>query len=229
MTGPEDGSRLSIGGIDRRHLFGAAVLALAVVALAVAVPGSIAAQDQPDDPPGEPVKIYGEAVDELGNTAPAGTTIYAMVNGSVEGSITVTEAGQFGGPDWSDGHIAVDDSAGEVATFVVDGPDGTVALDTVNLSSADEVVEVELTFPVASFLQIDVTNNNQFATDTTGDGLLNDVDGNGEFDIFDVQALFDGLSTQKVQTNASAFNFAGVDDGTVSIFDVQALFSQLTE
>jgi subtilisin family serine protease len=65
------------------------------------------------------------------------------------------------------------------------------------------------------------------ASDTTGDKLFNDVNGDGDYDIVDVQALFDALGDQDVQANADLFNFAGVEDDRVSIFDVQALFSQL--
>jgi hypothetical protein len=38
-----------------------------------------------------------------------------------------------------------------------------------------------------------VNGNGKPATDTNENGLLNDVDGDGQFDIFDVQALFEGL------------------------------------
>jgi outer membrane protein assembly factor BamB len=61
--------------------------------------------------------------------------------------------------------------------------------------------------------------------DLTGDGLHRDVDGNGAFDIFDVQALFTGLDGDPVQSNVWAFDFTG--SGAVGIFDVQALFEDL--
>jgi len=42
--------------------------------------------------PGEPANFYGDAVDEDGGGAPAGTTIVAVVDGEVEGEITVETA-----------------------------------------------------------------------------------------------------------------------------------------
>ena len=66
------------------------------------------------------------------------------------------------------------------------------------------------------------------AADTTGDGLLNDVDGDGEFDIFDVQELFNSLTTGVVQNNPELFNFNDNENPTeVTIFDVQGLFNTL--
>lgn len=63
--------------------------------------------------------------------------------------------------------------------------------------------------------------------DLTGDGLFEDIDGDGEFNIFDVQALFEGVKSDTVQNNSPAFNFDDNNIGTVDIFDVQALFESL--
>ena len=64
---------------------------------------------------------------------------------------------------------------------------------------------------------------------TRDDGLFDDVTGSGddEPDIADVQALFDMLGTEKLQDNAEAFSFSGVDSDRVTVFDVQGLFSRL--
>lgn len=72
----------------------------------------------------------------------------------------------------------------------------------------------------------DVTGDGQPARDTTGDGLLNDINGDGEFTIADVQALFTNLNTPVVQENYELFRFAGVETERVSVFDVQGLFTQ---
>lgn len=63
--------------------------------------------------------------------------------------------------------------------------------------------------------------------DLNADGLYRDIDGNCEFDIGDVQALFFNLHSDAVQENAQAFNFSGMDADEVTIFDVQALFRDL--
>jgi len=64
----------------------------------------------------------------------------------------------------------------------------------------------------------------------TPDGTFEDVDGNGQFNIFDVQAFFINFNSTPVQNNAGAFKFSDPDaenpDG-VTIFDVQALFIAL--
>jgi hypothetical protein len=185
------------------------------------LPGAVAAQEEP----GDPVSVYGDAEDELNNTAPQGTTIYALVDGEVEDSITAGGNGQFGGSAPFAGHLAVNSGAGSELVFATGSPDGATAFETVDLNNSAELVEVSLTFPVASFEQVDVNGNGDIATDTTGDGLLNDVNGDGEFDIFDVQVLFDNLDSPVVQNSSAAFNFAGINEDRVSIFDVQGLFN----
>jgi hypothetical protein len=121
------------------------VFVLAVVAVAVVFPGA-GAQD-----PGEPVNIYGSAVDEAGNQIPAGTTIYAVVDGEMEDSLTVEEAGTVGGPDTFDERLVVNTGAGESVSFTIDGVDGPEAFETVDLDEASGAVEVNLTFPGETF------------------------------------------------------------------------------
>jgi len=60
-------------------------------------------------------------------------------------------------------------------------------------------------------------------------GVLHEnADDDDTFDIFDVQALFNGLDSDAVQNNPEAFNFNEDDTPEeVTIFDVQALFDQL--
>jgi hypothetical protein len=224
MTVPGNSERpLAGGALGRRRLCGVAALALAVAVLAAAS-GAVAAQDQP----GDPVSIYGDAEDELGNAAGAGTTIYAVVDGEVEDTITADQNGQFGGDGAFAEKLVVNDNAGSTVVFAVETPDGTVALDSVDLGTAGEVVEVSLTFPGGTFAEIDVNGDGNLAKDTTGNGLLNDVDGDGSFDIFDVQTLFNELGSDRVQSNPAAFNFNGDEDpGGVTIFDVQGLFNRL--
>jgi hypothetical protein len=76
-------------------------------------------------------------------------------------------------------------------------------------------------------LSVDVGGNGDPATDTTGNGLLNNVDGDDGFDIFDVQALFNDLERSGVQNNPELFDFNSDTPPEVNIFDVQALFDQL--
>ncbi|WP_198664700.1 PKD domain-containing protein [Halorubrum sp. 48-1-W] len=64
--------------------------------------------------------------------------------------------------------------------------------------------------------------------DPDDDGVYEDVNGDGTFDINDVQALFANRNDTTIQDNPMKFDFN--DDGTFDIIDVQALFNQvLTE
>lgn len=62
-------------------------------------------------------------------------------------------------------------------------------------------------------------------TDPDGDGLYEDINGDGESNIVDVQALFKNQENEVIQNNPSAFDFNG--DGTVNVVDVQKLFSEV--
>ena len=63
--------------------------------------------------------------------------------------------------------------------------------------------------------------------DLDRDGLYENVRGDGEADIFDVQALFANLDNEALQNNAALFNFQGENPDEVTIFDVQTLFNDL--
>ena len=68
----------------------------------------------------------------------------------------------------------------------------------------------------------DVTGDGNPATDVDDDGLYEDVNGDGTFDIFDVQAFLENFEDS---ASSSAFDFN--EDGSVDIFDVQALLDEL--
>ncbi len=91
------------------------------------------------------------------------------------------------------------------------------------------VGEGEETLTASLTVSVDPTGNDNPATDTTGDGLLDDLTGDGSLTIVDVQALFDALDNPAITDNPERFQFAGLDSETVSIFDVQALFNQISE
>ena len=66
-------------------------------------------------------------------------------------------------------------------------------------------------------------------TDVVGDGLFDDITGDEEFDIADVQYFFDNLDTVTVSAYAPFYNFSGLDAANVSIFDVQAQFNRFQD
>lgn len=61
-------------------------------------------------------------------------------------------------------------------------------------------------------------------TDPDHDGVYEDVNGDGEFDLGDVQGFYSSQESSAVQNNPSAFDFNG--DGGIDIGDVQALFEE---
>ncbi len=61
------------------------------------------------------------------------------------------------------------------------------------------------------------------------DGLFEDITGDGEFDIADVQFFFDNLDNTAVSAYAPFYNFSGINEASVSIFDVQAQFNRLQD
>jgi hypothetical protein len=63
--------------------------------------------------------------------------------------------------------------------------------------------------------------------DLTGDGLYEDIRGDGQVSVLDVQTLFNHIERPDVQDNAALFNFAGNNQNEVSILDVQDLFGRV--
>jgi hypothetical protein len=61
-------------------------------------------------------------------------------------------------------------------------------------------------------------------TDTNGDELYEDLNGDGTFDIRDVSVFLDHYQSDEVQSNTDLFDFNG--DGTVDIRDVAELLDQ---
>jgi PKD repeat protein len=86
----------------------------------------------------------------------------------------------------------------------------------------------ELAFDVAFAPRPPPVVGSDAPTSVGEDMLYDDITGDGDRSIVDVQALFDNLDSDAVQDNAPAFNFSGTDPAQVSIFDVQALFSRLS-
>jgi hypothetical protein len=63
-------------------------------------------------------------------------------------------------------------------------------------------------------------------TDPDGDGVYEDVNGDGTPNVNDAQALFANLDDPVVQAGDGTFDFN--DDGSVNVNDAQALFAELT-
>lgn len=124
---------------------------IALMLVAAACSGASVATAQ-DDPPGAPASFYGDVAGANGVDAPEGTTIVAVVDGEVEATITVTEAGQYGGSDADDDKLRVDSNAGDEVAFHV-GDAGGPQAGTHSLESG--VYEVNLEFPAGTFEEDD--------------------------------------------------------------------------
>jgi PKD repeat protein len=59
--------------------------------------------------------------------------------------------------------------------------------------------------------------------DPDGDGVYEDINGDGTVGVIDVQALFANLDSQTVSNNQDAFDFN--NDGEVDVIDVQRFFT----
>jgi hypothetical protein len=103
----------------------------------------------------------------------------------------------------------------ELDTDIGDTGEHVVVVETANHSMPETV---ELHLPV-------IPGYDETPRDSNGDELYEDIDGDGSFDIFDVQTLFNNLNHQAVQDHGWAYDFNNDDD--VTIFDVQTMFNQL--
>ena len=146
----------------------------------------------------------------------------------------------------SDVEIAEDGSSATVEAVLVDTDDtGGVSLGTVTVDSAAEgttgvsvdvselgdesgnAYDVTATSNAtleASTLVVDDSDNP--AQDPDGDGVYEDVNGDGTVDVLDVQALFADRNSDVVQDSPEAFDFNG--DGEFSLLDIQTLFTEET-
>jgi len=162
-------------------------------------------------------------------TDPAGSVIGSVTDAGgdpIEGA-TVALADDGGVVDSTD-----TDASGTYSIAVVPGTyDLTVT--AAGFASSAETVAVE----AGTELTVDVTVGppslpgfDASPRDMDGDGRYENVDGDDEFDIFDVQTLFSSLDSDAVQNHPAAFNFNGDDDPeAVTIFDVQGLFGLLQQ
>ena len=105
----------------------------------------------------------------------------------------------------------------------------------------NETLELPSADPTRNFIELDLdiewVDTQPFAPDPVVgdqrprdldcDGNYEDIDGDGELTIFDVQALFEHRNDEQLEANADLFDFAGTGGDRVSIFDVQSLYDRL--
>ncbi len=86
----------------------------------------------------------------------------------------------------------------------------------------DEPLDIEdIVLPTAP-----IGGGENLPQDRNNDGLFEDINGDGDLTVADVQLLFEEM-TAIPEAETQFYNFSGTDPDRVSIFDVQALFNQL--
>ncbi|WP_276253313.1 hypothetical protein [Halomontanus rarus] len=132
-----------------------------------------------------------------------------------------------------------DANADRIARDTYPDDDGIATIDTtienpgtytvvVAASDATTVDGYELSLSGATALQPPTVVGSDPPQDLDGDGLYEDVTGDGTFTAADVHALYENLDSDAVAENPAAFDFSGIGSD-VSIADVQALWNRLVE
>jgi hypothetical protein len=151
-------------------------------------------------------------------TGESGTVSATVTNGgavSATKSVTLSVDGQTVATE----EVTLDAGESAMVEFTLTGGDvGTLSY---AVSTADDSIsgDVAVTLPV-------VGNSGSPPADLDGDGLYEDVNGDGTVDVGDVQTLFAHDEDDAIQDHAAAFDFNG--DGQVDVGDVQTLFAQQT-
>jgi V8-like Glu-specific endopeptidase len=112
------------------------------------------------------------------------------------------------------------------------GASGAVTLTTpgtytyeVTVSDGERSASAQVTLSVSESGPPAIIGN-AVPQDPDGDGVYEDIRGDGTVDVLDVQALFNNLNNPLVQQNARYFDFPG-GRTTVTVLDVQALFNDI--
>ena len=155
-----------------------------------------------------PGTIEGRVFDILGNPL-SNVEVRVIDAGSV---VTSTSAGAAGGYTVTvlpGEYSVVAENSGQAARQSVTVTAGQTTTADLNLSPLPRLTSN----PVA---------------DPNGDGLYEDIRGDGSVNVLDVQTLFNNLDDVTLQSNAEKFDFSGTG-GEVTVIDVQALFNMIQQ
>ena len=167
---------------------------------------------------------------EAPEKAAAGSDVTVTANVTNDGAVESTQPVEFGIDVDADGELETVETesqtiaAGETVqvSFTVSVPEDASLGPRQHgvFTAADSATaEIEFTPP-------DVNGDGSLPGDLDGDGLYEDVNGDGELDSGDAQALFSNRESAAVQNNVGAFDFNG--DGSINAGDAQALFSEVS-
>jgi subtilisin family serine protease len=155
--------------------------------------------------------IETEVINE-GNATSTQTVTYNLKNqnkNSIINKSTTIEKLDAGGSTT----LTFEVSASETANLSTGTYTHVVASDNDNATSTLVITEEADIAPVTG---------NSPPTNVDSDAQLEDVNGDGKFDIVDVSAFFQNRQTQTIQNNVDQFDFN--NDGSVNIVDVNRLF-----
>jgi len=163
--------------------------------------------------------------------AAVGSNVTVTANVTNDGSVESTQPVEFRIDADGDGDLetvitkqeTIAAGATEEVTFSVAAPaDAKFGLRQHGVFTAADssTAEIEFTPP-------DVNGDGLLPGDSDGDGLYEDVNGDGSANAGDAQALFSARNSDAVQSYVAAYDFNG--DGAVNVGDAQALFSEVTE
>lgn len=133
--------------------------------------------------------------------------------------------------------LVEDPATTDTVEYVVTAPETTEDLEIeftgeIRPSSDDEGVPVEgpdtITVLAPEDDSIPPVVGNDPPRDLDGDGLYEDVNGDGSADVVDVQALTRHLESDVVQNHSEAFNFSDGNPNEVTAADVEALYARVT-
>ncbi len=168
---------------------------------------------------GQPALAVTTNVSEIrvGEDTPVRTTVTTAIDGTKAQGATIHVSGAgVSVPDQTT------DSNG-TATFSVNASTpGTISVEASGSGFNNGTATINVT---AAPVNPTVGDFDNPAADTTGNGKLNNVNGDANYDILDVVALYANLNSDPVQNNPDRFNFNS--EGGVDILDVVALYSQL--
>ncbi|WP_134670172.1 PKD domain-containing protein [Halorussus marinus] len=184
-------------------------------------------------------------IDVVVESADAGVGAYELTV-SVDDAATASIAGvqTKNNPIFQETTVAADGSSADITVVGADtSSTGAVTVASVTLDGL-EPGETDATLSVDELGDgqgeaYDVTATNGAAvtvtqvsvgsfdpvTDPDGDGVYEDVNGDGEVDINDVQTAWTYRNSQTMTDNPDLFDFNG--DGSFGILDIQALFAQV--
>lgn len=156
----------------------------------------------------------------------------ASVNGGDEESLTTVNVSEDGSAVYFDGALldTADRGGVVIATVTVKGttPGETGLNLTIDAVGNESGVSYNVTAVEDGSLNVTRIGQLRDAysgppTDPDGDGVFEDLNGDGEVNIVDVQALYTVRDDETVKQNVAIFDVNG--DGDVDIADVQALYA----